>query len=274
MMHVANHHVSPGKKQWTWGNGDFGQAWDRQLTDEDGPYIELMCGRIPTTSPTSPGSARRREAFSQFFLPYKGVGVIKNATMRAVVGLELERSRTRPYAFTLQPRPLQGSCSEPVSGSFWMNFSTPTHAAAVSSLSLCPPTPTRARCRSRFTTLQAELVATVPRRNEASLPAPAQAIAKPEEIDSNESLYLAGLHLEQYRHATRQPEDYFREALLRDPGDIRCNLALGRTLYRRGQYCAAESLFDAAIERATRHNPNPASGECHYDLGLALVGSE
>lgn len=29
MLHVANHHVSPGKKQWTWGNGDFGQAWDR-----------------------------------------------------------------------------------------------------------------------------------------------------------------------------------------------------------------------------------------------------
>ena len=40
MLHVANHHISPGKKQWTWGNGDFGRAWDRNLTDEDGPYIE------------------------------------------------------------------------------------------------------------------------------------------------------------------------------------------------------------------------------------------
>ena len=27
--------LSPGKKQWTWGNGDFGIAWDRNLTDED-----------------------------------------------------------------------------------------------------------------------------------------------------------------------------------------------------------------------------------------------
>ena len=26
MLHVASHHVSPGKKQWTWGNGDFGRA--------------------------------------------------------------------------------------------------------------------------------------------------------------------------------------------------------------------------------------------------------
>lgn len=36
LLHVANHHVSPGKKQWTWGHGDFGRAWDRNLTDEDG----------------------------------------------------------------------------------------------------------------------------------------------------------------------------------------------------------------------------------------------
>ena len=34
-LNVADHHVSPGKKQWTWGNGDFGKAWDRNLTDED-----------------------------------------------------------------------------------------------------------------------------------------------------------------------------------------------------------------------------------------------
>ncbi len=51
MMHVANHHVVPGKKQWTWGYGDFGQAWDRQLTDEDGPYIELMCGAYTDNQP-------------------------------------------------------------------------------------------------------------------------------------------------------------------------------------------------------------------------------
>ena len=26
VLHIADHHVSPGKKQWTWGCGDFGQA--------------------------------------------------------------------------------------------------------------------------------------------------------------------------------------------------------------------------------------------------------
>jgi hypothetical protein len=51
LLHVANHHISPGKKQWTWGNGEFGQAWDRQLTDEDGPYIELMTGVYTDNQP-------------------------------------------------------------------------------------------------------------------------------------------------------------------------------------------------------------------------------
>ena len=29
LLHVANHHISPGKKQWTWGHSDFGKAWRR-----------------------------------------------------------------------------------------------------------------------------------------------------------------------------------------------------------------------------------------------------
>jgi hypothetical protein len=47
VMYVSDHHVSPGRKQWTWGNHEFGYAWDRLLTepDENGvyrPYIELV----------------------------------------------------------------------------------------------------------------------------------------------------------------------------------------------------------------------------------------
>lgn len=66
MLHVASHHFSPGKKQWTWGNGDFGRAWDRNLTDETipeeaakwhisrkgfRPYIELMAGIYTENQP-------------------------------------------------------------------------------------------------------------------------------------------------------------------------------------------------------------------------------
>ena len=77
MLHVANHHVSPGKKQWTWGNGDFGRAWDRALTDEDGPYIELMAGVYTENQPDfswiMPGEEKE---FTQYFMPYRELGVV------------------------------------------------------------------------------------------------------------------------------------------------------------------------------------------------------
>ncbi|MBX0331578.1 DUF5107 domain-containing protein, partial [Oscillochloris sp. ZM17-4] len=88
MLHVANHHLVPGKKQWTWGNGDFGQAWDRQLTDADGPYIELMCGAFTDNQPDfswlMPGEEKR---FTQYFLPYKVIGPATNASHEAVIRL-------------------------------------------------------------------------------------------------------------------------------------------------------------------------------------------
>src|ERR1044072_2212040 len=89
MLHVANHHVSPGKKQWTWGNGDFGQAWDRNLTDEDGPYIELMTDVITDNQPDFSWLMPFEEkSFTQYFMPYRELGVVKNATRDVLMNVE------------------------------------------------------------------------------------------------------------------------------------------------------------------------------------------
>ena len=106
LLHVASHHISPGKKQWTWGTGDFGQAWYRELTDEDGPYIELMCGVFTDNQPDfswlMPGEER---SFSQYFMPYKGIGVIKNATLDAALGWDQSGTRAKLRAYTTSDQP-------------------------------------------------------------------------------------------------------------------------------------------------------------------------
>jgi hypothetical protein len=96
LLHVANHHISPGKKPWTWGNGKFGQAWDRNLTDEDGPYIELMTGVYTDNQPDFTWLQPYEEkSFKQYFMPYKDIGVVKNASIEAAVNLEVdEKART------------------------------------------------------------------------------------------------------------------------------------------------------------------------------------
>lgn len=50
IVQTADHRELPGKKGWTWGQGDDGMANQRALTDEDGPYIEVQSGPLPTQS--------------------------------------------------------------------------------------------------------------------------------------------------------------------------------------------------------------------------------
>ena len=68
----------------------LGRSWDRQLTDEDGPYIELMCGAFTDNQPDfswlQPGEEKR---FTQIFMPYKHIGGAKNASRDAVINLEV-----------------------------------------------------------------------------------------------------------------------------------------------------------------------------------------
>jgi tetratricopeptide (TPR) repeat protein len=93
----------------------------------------------------------------------------------------------------------------------------------------------------------------------------------PAEIASSDELYFTGEHLDQYRHATRSPESYWNEALHRDPGDARCNIAMGRRALKQGRWNAAEACFEKAVARLTRRHPNPETGEAHYFLGLTRV---
>lgn len=83
---VANHHISPGKKMWHWGIGDFGDMWCSNLTDKKGPYIELMTGVYTDNQPDFTWIApyETRE-FEQYWYPVREIGEIKNATIDAAV---------------------------------------------------------------------------------------------------------------------------------------------------------------------------------------------
>ena len=88
------------------------------------------------------------------------------------------------------------------------------------------------------------LVAWAPDKNlSEEIPDPAKAAKQPKEIDTVEALYLQGLHLEQYRHATFSPIDYYEEGLRRAPGDVRCNNAMGLLNLRKGQVRKSYCIF-------------------------------
>ena len=271
MLHIANHHVVPGKKQWTWGNGDFGRAWDRQLTDEDGPYIELMCGAYTDNQPDfswlQPGEEKR---FTQIFMPYKRIGAPKNASKDVILNLEYDPGCAHIGVYCSMPRAvrvtLHARGQSVYDAAVELDPETVLDTTIPVSNDLAAPELTL----TVWDGDQPLLSYTPLSQNQHDVPAPATPAPPPADLDSNEALFLNGLHLEQYRHATYQPEPYYEEALRRDPLDSRCNNALGLLLLRRGKFAEAEGYFRTAVKSLTRRNPNPYDGEPYYNLGLSL----
>lgn len=101
--------------------------------------------------------------------------------------------------------------------------------------------------------------------------APAVCPPLPKDCKSCEDLYLYGLHIEQYRHATYNAEDYYLEGLRRDDTDIRLNNAYGKLLLKRGLFVESETYFRKAVEKSVRSNPNPYDSEPYLNLGVSLL---
>jgi tetratricopeptide (TPR) repeat protein len=273
IIHVANHHISPGKKQWTWGCGEFGKAWDRQLTDEDGPYFELMTGMFTDNQPDfgwiMPNEERN---FRQYFMPYKNIGYVKNATIDALVNLEIHnQSATLKVYVTAEQKSLLIRLSVNDKELFEDVVDLSPLKTYERVIELAQQYNEQDFKITVSDEKKNELVSYSPvSRQDDLMPAPAQPIGEPKDILSNEALYLAGLHLEQYRHATYSPVAYYEEALRRDSSDIRNNNALGLWHIRHGQFAKAESYLRKVVSTIRQHNPNPYDSESLYNLGLAL----
>ena len=104
-----------------------------------------------------------------------------------------------------------------------------------------------------------------------AIPEPATEPAQPEQIETIDEVFLTGLHLWQYRHATRSPEPYWEEALRRDPGDARANNAMGVLHLRRGEFSRAEHYFRTAISRLTERTSWGFIGYISIDQGLLVA---
>ena len=271
VLHIADHHVSPGKKQWTLGCGDFGRAWDRNLTDANGPYIELMTGMYCDNQPDFTWLKPFEEkTFTQVFMPYKKAGCVKNACRECALNLEVKNGKA---AFTVYATQLfrQAQVMLTAGGETIYSKTADLSPLAVLQDEAAAGAPETELTLSVYTSGGRKLLDYTPQPVKTEkIPDPMPPAKLPAEILTNEELYLTGIHLEQYRHATYLPDPYYLEALKRDPGDIRANNAYGTLLLRRGKFAESEAYFRAAIERMTERNPNPYDSEPYLNLGLAL----
>ena len=272
MLHVANHHISPGKKQWTWGNGDFGRAWDRNLTDSDGPYIELMAGVFTENQPDfSWLQPYEEKSFVQYFLPYRELGVVKNASKDLLLNIDLDADGKAHFMIFATSSMQVNVRLRNDNGNVYFDRNVTISPESLLDEHIDVAGARLAELNIEITAEGHKLLSWHSEPDdERPIPDAAEAALLPHEIKTNEQLYLTGLHLEQYRHATYNPVDYYEEALRRDPIDVRCNNALGLWYIRKGRFARAEKYLTTAVKTLMKRNPNPYDGEPIYNLGLAL----
>lgn len=291
MLHVASHHFSPGKKQWTWGNGDFGRAWDRNLTDEVTPeeaekwhvnrkgfrpYIELMAGVYTENQPDFSWLMPYEEkTFTQYFMPYRELGVVKEASKDLIFNIDQTGdSMMLLKVFATSKQDVDIILRNDKGETYYHKQQTLTPEEV-----LMEAVDVKG---AKANELTFEIVKTFAYGKRTVLkwhaeddeirpiPDSAEAALPPEQVKTNEQLYLTGMHLEQYRHATWMATDYYEEALRRDPNDIRCLNALGMWYIRKGRFALAEQYLRKAVKLSLKRNPNPYDSEPIYNLGIAL----
>ena len=290
MLHVASHHLSPGKKQWTWGNGDFGRAWDRNLTDEATaeerskhgigggfrPYIELMAGVYTENQPDFTWLMPYEEKqFTQYFMPYREIGIVKQASKDFIMNIEeagdgkvrfkVMATSRQTVRITLDGEEGQTYYNKVVtlSPETILDETVDTGEEALSDLQLAIDHAEQPRS---FPLLdwhaEPDEIRPIPDAAEAPLP--------PQDTKTIDQLYLTGLHLEQYRHATWSALDYYEEALRRAPLDYRCNTQTGLWYLRRARFDKALKYLQTAVKVLKKRNPNPYDGEPQFYLGIAF----
>ncbi len=268
---VANHHISPGKKMWHWGKGDFGDMWCSNLTDENGPYIELMTGVFTDNQPDFTWIAPyETKEFEQYWYPIRDIGGVKNATIDAAVNVE-ERENVLFFGFN-------------VTGKFDNCKVAVCHGGVTVYEESCNMSPDKSYLKEilmngmsienvtvSLTSEDGKVLVDYKTyvRGQKEPIEPRQPVLRPCEIETVEELYINGLHLEQYKQHNYDARDYYLEGIKRDAGDIRCNTSMARISLKNGCFEQCITYADTAIKRLTMRNQHPSDVEAFYLKGLA-----
>jgi tetratricopeptide (TPR) repeat protein len=274
VVHVADHHIVPGKKFWTWGTGTQGQMWEKILTDTDGPYIELMVGAYSDNQPDyswlQPYEVRE---VKQVWFPLREIKGVKKANSEAALYLE-----TTPEGFvemgintTTAHKEAKVVLLDGKRALFKKTIDISPQAPYFEKMKM-PPGASKLDLQLSFLSPSGkELISyTLEKRKGGPMPDPVKPPPAPEKIATVDELYHTGLRLEQFLNPAQEPYPYYEEALKRDPENYAVNTALGVLYCKRGMFAQAEECLNRALQRATKNHTRPKDGEAYYYLGLAL----
>ena len=270
-MHVANHHIVKGAKLWQWGTNS---TFDRKaLTDEDGPYAELMTGAYSDNQPDyswiKPYEVKQLE---QTWYPLRETEGMKFGNLDATVNLELREGSQVFLAVNTTTKFREARIVLKNSGEIIFEKTIDIDPATPFSHTFKPLGKVKEE-DLEIALLKADDTQIISYRPQIipydpELPPVVVPPGAPETIATNEELYYAGERIRQFHNARVNPADYFLEALKRDPLDVRSNTAMGIISQEKGDYESAKHYYGQAKSRITANYTRPRNCEPLFHLGV------
>lgn len=260
VVHIGDHHLSPGKKMFTWGYGQLAKSWENALTDTDGQYAELMAGSYSDNQPNfSWLEPYETKEFSQYWYPISKVGAPTFANLDIAFKIDHENGKllvqpTRVY----ENAEITVKCGENVI------------LTAVKTLNPEICTEFEIGNTPEFVTVSVsaggEAVGEYTEKNFDKFNMPDVITDMPiaAEMNSAEELYLSGVHVTQYRDPAVQPDSYFKQALKRDINHNPSLIAIAKYEYTLYNFESAKGYAERAIKNVCRFNERVQSGEVYY----------
>jgi len=283
--HVSNRHITVGKKFFLWGNFPEAHVWDTVLTDNDGPYLELMVGcwsdNQPDYSWIAPYETRKVE---QFWFPVKGIGGIKNVTIDGAVNVDRLSDDKMLVGFH-STRVLK-DCVVRVYRTCGTGKTSRTGDVEIAfeekGVAIDPNTPWCKTVKVEPDAKDQEFTAAiadasgkvflsytpVPPQGEVELPPKVENPKPPKEYASAELAYEVGLRLDQFHNGLIDPVPYYERALEIDPDYSKANLAMGVRLAKNGSFAEAKPYLEKAVARATQNHTRALDAAPEYYLAL------
>lgn len=265
IVQFADHRVLPGKKAWTWGTWDYGLVSQKNLTDEDGPYIEVQSGPLPTQSDYGLLYPRQAISWQEWWYPVHG---LKQGFEFATRHLAVETARSHG---TLELRMLatgnfpQAICRVYRKGALLHEAAvdlSPRHAAVLR-VAGAGTEPVEIAVTSADGELLAAYTSPLEIPKETP-PSAAELAEKPDEQLSTEEKFFRGQKYDRDSDRIRARR-YYESAVADDPGHTGALRALAVLDLEAAQYDSAAERLQAVLKR------NNDDGFAWYWLGVCRL---
>lgn len=272
--YVADHHIAPGKKFFTFGSGYEVKMWDRILTDSDGPYLELMAGGYSDNQPDySWIEPYEVKTIKQYWFPIRDLQGMKFANLNGAMNIEVTPENIAKVRLNATSAYAEAKVVLTVRGETVFEKKININPAKPFAKDVELKTGIRETdiCLSLIAKDGSEIMEYQPQAKAGKpMPEPVDPPKPPKDVDTVEELYYTGLRLDEFHNSRLYSLPYYTEGLKRDPTDYRCNTRVGLYYLKRGQYDLAEKYLTAAVDKITRNYTRPKDCEALYLLGITM----